>query len=162
MSGAISDVKRFLARGRHARTYEEIAMDDQPFGTDVRDATEKVGAAAGDLAAQGQAAVQNRLDQGRAIFQDLKTSTGEAVEKATAVARDLSAAGTQAAAQAGELIKGAARDAGNQAGQAATALYQQGANAGGYLARFATEQPITAMLVAAACGYGLAYLIHRR
>jgi len=137
-------------------------MDDQPFQTDVRDAMEKIGAAAGDLAVQSQAAAQNRLDQGRAIFQDLKTSTGEAVEKATAVARDLSASGTQAAAQAGELIKGAARDVGNQAGQAATALYQQGANAGGYLARFAAEQPLAALLIAAACGYGLAYLIHRR
>jgi len=137
-------------------------MDDQPFQTDLGDATEKIGAAAGDLATQSQAAAQNRLDQGRAIFQDLKTGTGEAVEKATAVARDLSAAGTQAAAQAGELIKGAARDVGNQAGQAATALYQQGANAGGYLARFAAEQPLAALLIAAACGYGLAYLIHRR
>jgi hypothetical protein len=155
-------VRETFYRTRATCTYEEIAMDDQPFQAGVRDAAEKIGAAAGDLAAQSEAVVQKRLEQGRAILHDLKASTGEAVEKASAVARDLSAAGAQAATQAGELVKGAARDVGNQAGQAATALYQQGAHAGGHLTRFTAEQPIAALLIAAVCGYGLAYLIHRR
>ena len=62
------------------------------------------------------------------------------------------------AGQAGEVIKSAA----NQAGDAASSLYRQGADAGGQVRRYAAEQPITALLIAAALGYGLAYLIHRR
>jgi hypothetical protein len=86
-------------------------MDDQALQADVRNVREKVGAAVGDPAAQSQAAVQNKLDRGSAIFQDLRASTGEAVERAAAVARGLSAAGTQTAAQAGELVKNTARAA---------------------------------------------------
>ena len=58
-------------------------------------------------------------------------------------------------------IHGVARDMANQASQAATAVYQQGARAGGSVSRYAAEQPLTALLVAAAIGYGIAYLIHR-
>jgi ElaB/YqjD/DUF883 family membrane-anchored ribosome-binding protein len=60
------------------------------------------------------------------------------------------------------LVQGAAREAGNQATQAATNLYQQGSRAGDYITQYAAERPVTALLVAGAIGYGLAYLIHRR
>jgi len=65
-------------------------------------------------------------------------------------------------AQAGEIVQSAAREAGNQATQAATNLYQQGSRAGDFISRYTAAQPITALLVASAIGYGLAYLIHRR
>jgi hypothetical protein len=61
-------------------------------------------------------------------------------------------------AQAGEV----AREASNQATQAATSLYQQGSRAGGFISQYAAEQPMAALLAAGAIGYGLAYLIHRR
>jgi ElaB/YqjD/DUF883 family membrane-anchored ribosome-binding protein len=77
------------------------------------------------------------------------------------VAHDVSTAGGQAVAQAGEVIEGAVREVGNQAGQAAQTVYRQGARAGGYLSQYAAEQPLTALLIAGAIGYGLAYLIHR-
>jgi hypothetical protein len=58
----------------------------------------------------------------------------------------------------------AARDIANrareQAGPAARAVYDQGARAGEYVARNVHEYPATALLVAAAVGYGLAYLLH--
>ncbi|MFL5269882.1 MAG: hypothetical protein ACJ8AH_25375, partial [Stellaceae bacterium] len=72
-------------------------------------------------------------------------------------ARDASAA----AAQAGEVAQDVARQVGNQVSQATTALYQQGSAAGNYLTRYTAEQPWTALLAAAAIGYGLAYLVHR-
>jgi hypothetical protein len=132
-------------------------MDEGTVGDTAGRAGDKVN----DLATQTRANVQGKLDQGKAMFQDAKASAGDAVERATAVARDVSAAGTHAAAQAGEVIQGVARDVGNQASQAASALYRQGTNAGGYLSRYTAEQPLTALLLAAAFGYALAYLIHR-
>jgi ElaB/YqjD/DUF883 family membrane-anchored ribosome-binding protein len=105
--------------------------------------------------------VQDAVDQGKAMWQEAKAGAGDAINKASSVARDMSAAGSQAAAQASEAIQGVARQVGNQAGQAATALYERGTNAGGYVSRYTAEQPWTALLVAAAIGYGLAYLIHR-
>jgi ElaB/YqjD/DUF883 family membrane-anchored ribosome-binding protein len=74
------------------------------------------------------------------------------------LARQASEAGRQAMAQAGEV----ARQASDQATQAATNLYQQGSRASDFVSRYTAEQPVTALLVAGAIGYGLAYLIHRR
>jgi len=108
-----------------------------------------------------EANVRDAVDQGKAMWQDARASAGDAINKASSVARDMSAAGSQAAAQAGETIQGVARQVGNQASQAATTLYEQGTSAGGYVSRYTAEQPWTALLVAAAIGYGLAYLIHR-
>jgi len=136
-------------------------MDEQRAGSNMGDTAGKAADAAKDMASQTQANLQGKLDQGKAMLQDVKTTAGDAVERATGVARDLSAAGSQAAAQASDVIQGVAREVGNQAGQAATTLYQQSATAGGYLSRYAAEQPMTALLLAAAVGYGLAYLIHR-
>src|SRR4029450_13704641 len=64
-------------------------------------------------------------------------------------------------AQAAEAIQGVAAEVGNKVAQAATTAYQQGARAGGYVSQYTAEQPLTALLIAGAIGYGLAYLIHR-
>jgi ElaB/YqjD/DUF883 family membrane-anchored ribosome-binding protein len=117
-----------------------LKMDEERVEAKAMDAVERIGDAAGDLAPGTQANVQSMI------------------EKGSAVARDLSAAGTRMAGQASEVIKTAA----NQAGDAASALYRQGADAGGQVNRYVAEQPMTALLIAAALGYGLAYLIHRR
>jgi ElaB/YqjD/DUF883 family membrane-anchored ribosome-binding protein len=95
------------------------------------------------------------------VFQDLQAGAGEVMEKANALVREVSTAGSQAVVQAGDAAQGVAREVGNQAGQAAATVYQHGARAGGYLSRYAAEQPLTALLIAGAVGYGLAYLIHR-
>jgi ElaB/YqjD/DUF883 family membrane-anchored ribosome-binding protein len=119
---------------------QEIKMDEERVEAKAMDAVQQIGDAAGGLATSTQANVRG------------------VIEKGGAVARDLSAAGTRVAGQASEIIKSAA----NQAGDAASSLYRQGADAGGQVRRYAAEQPITALLIAAALGYGLAYLIHRR
>ena len=127
----------------------------------VRDTARRIGETAENLASQAQSSARDALDQGKTMFQNAKAGAADAVDRAAAVARDVSAAGTKAGAQAGGVIQGFAREVGNQAGQVASVLYQQGTNARGYLSRYAAEQPLTALLLAAAVGYGLAYLIHR-
>jgi ElaB/YqjD/DUF883 family membrane-anchored ribosome-binding protein len=130
-------------------------MDEQRIQDRVSETTEKVGTMASDAAKQAGVAMQGKLDKGKAMIQDAQTS-------AATLARQASEAGRQAVAQAGELVQGAARQASNQATQAATNLYQQGSRAGDFISQYVAEQPVTALLVAGAIGYGLAYLIHRR
>ena len=60
--------------------------------------------------------------------------------------------------QAGELLQNVAP----QAKEVASNLYERGSQSGDYARQFAAEQPVAALLIAAAIGYGLAYLIHRR
>ena len=136
--------------------------------SDTSDTAAKIGNTVSDLAAQTETGVQDKLDQGKGLLHDLRASGGEAMDKATDLARKASTVGGQAVAragdvieQAGDAIQGAAREAGNRAGQAATTLCQQGGRAGGYVSRYTADQPLTALLIAGALGYGLAYLIHR-
>ena len=136
--------------------------------SDMSDTAAKICNTVSDLAAQTETGVQDKLDQGKGLLHDLRASGGEAMDKATDLARKASTVGGQAVAragdvieQAGDAIQGAAREVGNKAGQAATSLWQQGGRAGGYVSRYTADQPLTALLIAGALGYGLAYLIHR-
>jgi len=130
-------------------------MDQQKMQNLAAEGADKVSTLAGDAAAQAGSRLQGRLDQGKALIDDAR-------EGAATLARQASDVGRQAMAQAGEMIQGAARQAGEQATQAATNLYQQSSKAGDVISRYAAEQPLTALLLAGAIGYGLAYLIHRR
>ena len=134
---------------------------DQQGERMVSDATAKVGDTVSDLAATTEKGVQEKIDQAKPVLRDLQASAGAAIDKAAGLARDASSAGIQAVAQASDAIQGVAREVGNKVDQAATTAYQQGARAGGYVSRYAAEQPLTALLIAGAIGYGLAYLIHR-
>jgi ElaB/YqjD/DUF883 family membrane-anchored ribosome-binding protein len=121
-------------------------MDQQQGEAVMSDAAAKVGGTVSDLITKTEKTVQ-----------DLRDTTGTAMDKAADLARKASTAGVQAV----DAIQGAARDVGNQASQAATTVYQRGARAGGSVSRYAAEQPLTALLIAGAIGYGIAYLIHR-
>jgi ElaB/YqjD/DUF883 family membrane-anchored ribosome-binding protein len=131
---------------------------DQQRGEDVMsDATEKVGNTGSDLGATAGKIVQDKVDQGKSVIRDLQESAAAAVDKTADLARKVSAPAVQAA----DAIQGVARDVGNQVGQAASTVYEQGARAGGSVSRYTAEQPLTALVIAGAIGYGLAYLIHR-
>jgi ElaB/YqjD/DUF883 family membrane-anchored ribosome-binding protein len=82
----------------------------------------------------------------------------------TEAARDMAnRAGEQAGsamAKVGETAQDLANRAREQAGPAAQAVYDQGARAGQYVTRNVHEYPATTLLIAAAVGYGLAYLVH--
>jgi phage-related minor tail protein len=136
-------------------------MDRQGVESQMSDTAARIGNAVNDLAAQTEAVVEGKLDQGKGMLHDLRASAGEAMDKAVDLARKASTVGGQAVARAGDAIQGAVREVGNEAGQAATTLCQQGGRAGGYVSRYTADQPLTAPLIAGALGYGLAYLIHR-
>ena len=132
-------------------------MDQQEGEAVVSDAAAKVGDPVSDLTARTGKVVRDKFDQAKPVFHDLRESAGAAMDKAADLAQKASTAGAQAV----DVVQGAAREIGGQASQAATAVYQQGARVGGSVSRYAAEQPLTALLVAAAIGYGIAYLVHR-
>ena len=65
-----------------------------------------------------------------------------------------------AVTKAGETAKDIATRAREHAAPAAQAVYDRGARAGQYVTRNVHDYPVTALLIAAAVGYGLAYLLH--
>jgi ElaB/YqjD/DUF883 family membrane-anchored ribosome-binding protein len=132
-------------------------MDHQRGEDAMSDATEKVGNTVSDLGAKAEKIVQDKVDQGKSVLRDLQESAAAAVDKTADLARKVS----DPAVQAADTIQGIARDVGNQVGQAASTVYEQGARAGGSVSRYTAEQPLTALVIAGAIGYGLAYLIHR-
>jgi hypothetical protein len=112
-------------------------MDQREVEGRVSETAAEIGNTVSDLAAQTETGVQDKLDQGKGLLHDLRASGGEAMDKATDLARKASTVGGQAVAragdvieQAGDAIQGAAREAGNRAGQAAATLCQQGGRAG--------------------------------
>ena len=62
--------------------------------------------------------------------------------------------------KAGETAQDIATRAREHAAPAAQAVYDRGARAGQYVTRNVHNYPVTALLIAAAVGYGLAYLLH--
>ena len=119
---------------------------DQPRAQEIaKDAAEQGNKAANEAARRVGAEVQPALDQGKETVKDLASQASEA--------------GRQAVDQAGELLQNVAPQ---QAKEVASNLYERGSQSGDYARQFAAEQPVVALLIAAAIGYGLAYLIHRR
>ena len=128
-------------------------MDQQQGEDAMSDAAAKVGDTVSNLTRETGKAAQDKLDQAKPVLRELGESAGAAMDTAADFAQKASTAGVQA--------MDTARDVANQASQAANAVYQQGARAGDSVSRYAAEQPLTALLIAAAVGYGIAYLIHR-
>ena len=92
----------------------------------------------------------------------VQATANEAIEQAKTVARNVGEQAKSVAADAGTRAQDLARRAREQAMVASDTLYEQGTRAGEYIARGVDEYPFTALLVAGAIGYGLAYLIHSR
>jgi hypothetical protein len=88
----------------------------------------------------------------------LKEGIVGAVEEAS----DLAGKARTTAAEAGNTIRDAAIETGNKVSDVATETRKQGMKAGDCLSQSTAEQPLLALLLAAAVGYGIAYLVHRR
>jgi ElaB/YqjD/DUF883 family membrane-anchored ribosome-binding protein len=132
-------------------------MDQHTGKAAANEAAATVQDTLGDLAAKSEKVVQQGIDQAKPALRNLQEYVGGAMDKATDMAQKASSAGVQAV----DAVQGVARDVANQTTQAVTAAYEKGARAGGSVSRYAAEQPLTALLIAAAIGYGVAYLIHR-
>jgi ElaB/YqjD/DUF883 family membrane-anchored ribosome-binding protein len=130
---------------------------DQQGEAAVSDAAAKIGDTLGDITDKPEKMAQDKIEQAKPVLRELRETAGAAMDKATDLAHKASTAGAQAV----DAIQAAAHDVGNQASRATSAVYEQGARAGGSVTRYTTEQPLTALLIAAAIGCGIAYLIHR-
>ena len=118
---------------------------DQPRAQEIaKQAAEQGKRAANEAAQRVSGEAQPALDQRKETVQNL--------------GRQASEVGRQAVGQASELFQNVAP----QAKEAASNLYQRGSRSGEYVRQYAAEQPVAALLIAGAIGYGLAYLIHRR
>jgi ElaB/YqjD/DUF883 family membrane-anchored ribosome-binding protein len=107
---------------------------DQPRAKEnARDTAEQLGKSANEAVERVGGQVQPALDQGKSMAQDLATQASEA--------------GRQAVGRTGELLQNVA---------------PQAKEVARYARQHIVEQPLTALLIASAIGYGLGYLIHRR
>jgi ElaB/YqjD/DUF883 family membrane-anchored ribosome-binding protein len=130
---------------RESTYNEEAKMDQSKPREIVKNAAEQASQTANDAVQRGGEQVQLLLDRGKAAVQDL--------------ANQASQAGRQVADQAGEFIEGVTP---RRARQVASNLYDQGSRSGGYVRQYATEQPVTALLLAGLIGFTLGYLIRGR
>jgi ElaB/YqjD/DUF883 family membrane-anchored ribosome-binding protein len=138
-------------------------MDQQQMNQEkdegaLSDSAAKAWHAASDLAAQTKELAQQKKEEVKSSLENLQASAGDTMNKVTDLARQASDVGIRAASQASDaidVIQGTAREVGSQA-------YQQATRAQGYVAQFVTEQPLAALLIAGAIGYGLAFLTLRR
>jgi hypothetical protein len=97
-------------------------------------------------------------EQVSSVVNAAKEGITNAVEKGS----DLVGRAQKAAVQVGSTIQGAAIETSKQVSDAAAKTYDQGAQASEYVSRNTAEQPLLALLIAGAIGYGIAYMIHAR
>ena len=94
------------------------------------------------------------------IGEQARSAATHVTEAARDTANRVGEQAGSAMTKAGETAQDLANRAREQAGPAAQAAYDRGARAGQYVTRNVHEYPATALLIAAAVGYGLAYLLH--
>ena len=93
-------------------------------------------------------------EQVSSVVNVAKEGIANAVEKGS----DLAGRAQKAAVQAGSTIQDAAIETSKQVSDAAAKTYDQGAQALEYVRRNTSEQPLLALLIAGAIGYGIAYM----
>jgi ElaB/YqjD/DUF883 family membrane-anchored ribosome-binding protein len=84
------------------------------------------------------------------------------IATAAGTIRDLAGQAKSAALEAGNTVQDTSIKASKQIGDAATKVYRQSVQAREAISRNTAEQPLLALLIAGAIGYGIAYLIQRR
>jgi ElaB/YqjD/DUF883 family membrane-anchored ribosome-binding protein len=99
------------------------------------------------------------------VTEEAKTMAGKAGEQMTWFGEQAGRAAEQVRQAAGQVRQAAVQrdteELKRQAAAARGAIAEQGARAGEYLSQSVAQNPLTALLMAAAIGYGLAYLFHR-
>jgi ElaB/YqjD/DUF883 family membrane-anchored ribosome-binding protein len=135
---------------------EHRAQDALKEGKEiVSDTAGQVLNALSNLAADAK----GKLDQGKAKVEELQATAGDVVQQVKTVAQDFGEQAKSTVANVGDVVHDFARQARDQVGPAADKLYQQGTRAGDALIRNVEQNPLLALLIAGAIGYGLSYLI---
>jgi hypothetical protein len=101
----------------------------------------------------------NRIgDQTSKFGNEADSGLASGVETVTDLADEARTAMTDAEST----IRDAAIETGKRIGAAAAKTYRQGVQAGEYVRKNTVDQPLLALLIAGAIGYGIAYMVHRR
>jgi uncharacterized protein YjbJ (UPF0337 family) len=140
-------------------------MDENRIKGAVRNAEGKVEEeAGGGLTGDARTKLEGKLEQGAGKVQG---AFGRAIDDLGGAAiADRAASFVEKATAVGESAASAVQDAAQKAGAHASdfgeRLYDNSRRAGQSIGRSIEEQPLAAVLVAAALGYAIAYLMHRR
>jgi ElaB/YqjD/DUF883 family membrane-anchored ribosome-binding protein len=135
---------------------EHRAQDALKEGKEMlTDTAGKASNALSDLATDAK----GKLDQGKAKVEELQATAGDVVQQVRTAAQDFGEQAKSTVAKAGDVVQDFARQARDEVGPAADQLYQQGARARDALIRNVEQNPLLALLIAGAIGYGLSYLI---
>src|SRR3954466_12290612 len=124
----------------------------------VRDISETAAKAASAAAGKAKAALEQSNGNTHESHHETEDMPARVKNAAGDVAEHVKAAAGEALASVAEHIGEQARD---QAGAGAEALLRQTRRAGDRVWRSAAANPLTALLVVGAVGYGLGYLLHR-
>jgi uncharacterized protein YjbJ (UPF0337 family) len=139
-------------------------MDENRIKGAVRNVEGKVEEAVGGLTGDTRTKLEGKLDQGAGKVQGafgkaIDDLGGNAIaDRAASFVKQATAVGENAASA----VQDAAQKAGAQASDFGERLYDESRRAGQSIGRSIEEQPLAAVLVAAALGYAVAYLMHRR
>jgi hypothetical protein len=101
----------------------------------------------------------NRVGEQVAKFGD---DAKRGIETVKGTITDVAGKAQTAATEGGGRVREAAVETAKQVGDAAATTYRQGVRAGEYVSQNTAEQPLPALLIAGAFGYGIAYMIHGR
>jgi uncharacterized protein YjbJ (UPF0337 family) len=123
-------------------------MDENGIKGAVKNVEGKIEDAVGGLTGDTRTQIEGKLDQGAGKVQ---SAFGKAKDEASYIVKQATAAGETAASA----VQDVAQRAGAQASDVGERLYEEGRRA-------VQEQPVTAVLVAAAIGYVIGALFHRR
>jgi vacuolar-type H+-ATPase subunit H len=99
------------------------------------------------------------------LADDARKLAGKAADRIDAAsqqAKGIAQRAAQTAQETGEAAWDVAQRAGAQARDVAGRAYAQGERTARELAHRVEEQPLTALLIAGAVGYAIAYLVHHR
>jgi uncharacterized protein YjbJ (UPF0337 family) len=139
-------------------------MDENRIKGAARNVEGKIEEAVGGLTGDTRTKLEGKLHEGAGKVQSafgkaMDDIGGTAiVDRASSFVKQATAAGENAAS----VVQDAAQKAGAQASDFGERLYDESRRAGQSIGRTIEEQPLAAVLVAAAIGYAIAYLMHRR
>jgi uncharacterized protein YjbJ (UPF0337 family)/ElaB/YqjD/DUF883 family membrane-anchored ribosome-binding protein len=139
-------------------------MDENRITGAVRNVEGKIEDAVGGFTGDTRTKIEGKLDQGAG---NVQSTFGRAIDefggpsiadRASSFVKQATAAGENTVS----VVQDAVQKSGAQASDVGVRLYDEGRRAGQSIGRAVEEQPLAAVFVAAALGYGTAYLVHRR
>jgi ElaB/YqjD/DUF883 family membrane-anchored ribosome-binding protein len=145
-------------------TTGESRMEENPNTGVARNGGGKIEDTATQGTGDARTKLEEKLDQASGKIQSIIGGAVDALgdipiaDRASSLVKQATAAGAKAASS----LEDAAHTVSDQASDIGGRLYDDARRAAESLGRTVEEQPLTSVFIAAALGYGIAYLMHRR